>query len=156
MSAALRKSALPGKPSLLAMIGLALSLALPCQPQNPGGIQGGNTGAMTRGVHNIPSDPSDTVGLPMGDPLFQERRMRQLAMETHKAMVSDTDKLLQLVSELSSEISTTNPENFTPDQLRKIAQIEKLAHSVREKMGNTLQGAPDGMQMTPDRPGFHP
>ena len=148
MSAARRNSALLGKRMLCAMPILALGLALPCLAQTPN--PGSNQGTGTRGIRSVPPDPSDMIGLPMGDPVFQERRMRQLALETHKQMVSDTDKLLQLVTELSTEISTTNPRSFTPDQLHKIAQIEKLAHSVREKMGNTLLGAPDNMQGPPD------
>jgi hypothetical protein len=133
-------------------LGLWLTSALPCHAQNGGG---GDTGSMTHGVHNIPSNPNDALNMPIGDPLFQERRLRQLALATHKSMVSDTDKLLELVTELSSEISTTNPEAYTPEQLRKIAQIEKLAHSVKEKMGNTLQGVPDNIQMRPDQPLYH-
>jgi hypothetical protein len=154
MSAARCKFALPGMLTLFAMIGLALSLALPCIAQNPGGSTGTNTGGPTHSMRDIYTDPSESSGLPMGDPVFQERRLRQLAMATHKSMVSDSDKLLELVTELSSEISTTNPATFTPEQLRKIAQIEKLAHSVKEKMGNTLQGAPVNVMETPDPPVF--
>jgi hypothetical protein len=39
--------------------------------------------------------------------------------------------------------------------LRKIAQIEKLAHSVRQKMGDTLQGTQDTMLPMHDGPTFH-
>ena len=60
--------------------------------------------------------------------------MRQLNEAQHKAMVSDTDKLLKLVTEFNAEIGSTNPESLTPEQLRKVAEIEKLAHSVKEKM----------------------
>ena len=81
--------------------------------------------------------------------------MRHLALETHKSMVSDTDKLLQLVTELNSEISARNSGAFTAEQLRKVAQIEKLAHSVRQKMGDTLQGTQDTMLPMRDGPTFH-
>jgi hypothetical protein len=149
MSAAPAKFAPQTKHVLCFMAGLVLALSAPCHAQNPGT----NSGGMPHGVSiPSPSGSSDTFTPPIGgsiDPLFQERRMRQLAKETHKSMVSDTDKLLALVTELSSEISTTNPGAFTPDQLKKIAQIEKLAHNVKEKMGNTLQGVPDNM------PGYH-
>ncbi len=150
MSAAPAKFAPQSRRLLCCMAGLVLALSAPCHAQNPGT----NSGGMPHGVSiGSPSGSSDTFTPPIGgsiDPVFQERRMRQLAMATHKSMVSDTDKLLALVTELSSEISTTNPENFTPDQLRKIAQIEKLAHSVKEKMGSTLQGVPEDM-MGPDQ-----
>ena len=42
-------------------------------------------------------------------------------------MVDDTDKLLKLVTELNSEISRTNTSTLTPEQLRRVAEIEKLA-----------------------------
>ncbi len=159
MSAARVKFSSQPKRLLWALPVLALSLALTLSvPRTMRSNQGGNSGGITHGVHNIPPDPSDTLTPPIAggiDPLFQERRLRQLAMETHKQMVSDTNKLLQLVTELSSEINVSNPRSFTPDQLHKIAQIEKLAHSVKEKMGNTMLGVPANMQASPEGQVFH-
>jgi hypothetical protein len=77
-----------------------------------------------------------------GDPIFQERRLRQLNVAQHKALVSDADKLLKLVSELNAEIDNTNPASLTPDQLRMVAEIEKLAHSVKNRMRNSVQPTP--------------
>ena len=157
MSGARYKSAFPRKFVLDTMPGLALGLwmglALPGLAQKPSP----GTGGVTPGVQSVPSDLSDSLGRPMGpdDPVLQERRLRQLALETHKSMVSDTDKLLQLVTELNSEISARNSGAFTAEQLRKIAQIEKLAHSVRQKMGDTLQGTQDRMPPMHDGPTFH-
>jgi hypothetical protein len=157
MNGARCKSAFPRKFFLGTMPGLALGLGLGlglpglAQKPNPG------TGGMTPGVESTPSNLSDSLGRPVSpdDPVYQERRMRHLALETHKSMVSDTDKLLQLVTELNSEISARNSGAFTADQLRKIAQIEKLAHSVRQKMGDTLQGTQDTMLPMHDGPTFH-
>ena len=89
---------------------------------------------------------------PIGNPVIQERRIRQLGLATHKSMVSDADKLLELATELSNEIGSTNPRSFTPDQLRKIAQIEKLAHNVKDKMRLSLQGPQDTIGAMPDFP----
>jgi hypothetical protein len=49
-------------------------------------------------------------------------------------MVADANKLLKLARELNDEISAANRGTLTPDQLRKIAEIEKLARSVKERM----------------------
>jgi len=68
------------------------------------------------------------------DPVMAERRMRALNTERQKQMVSDASKLLKLAKELNDEVAGTNSDSFTPDQLRKIAEIEKLARSVRERM----------------------
>jgi hypothetical protein len=54
--------------------------------------------------------------------------------------VADTDKLLKLTAELNADIAQTHSTSFTPDQLRLLARIEKLAKSVKDKMSNPVQG----------------
>jgi len=73
------------------------------------------------------------------DPVFQERRMRALNTERQKEMVSDTDKLLKLTTELNAEIAHANSGELTPDEFHKLEKIEKLAKSVKEKMCNPVQ-----------------
>lgn len=73
---------------------------------------------------------------------FQQRRIRQLNAAKYKSIVSNTDKLMKLVEELNAEISSTNPASLTPDQLRKIAAIEKFARSVKDEMRSPVQGSP--------------
>jgi hypothetical protein len=57
-----------------------------------------------------------------------------------KSMVSDTDKLLRLVNHLSAEIAHSQPDALTPGELREVAQIEKLAHNVKDKMSTSVRG----------------
>jgi hypothetical protein len=76
------------------------------------------------------------------DPLLMERRIRALNTERQKLMVADTNKLFRLAKELNQEIATENTGAWTPDQLRKIAEIEKLAHNVRERMATGVSEAP--------------
>jgi hypothetical protein len=87
--------------------------------------------------HSIDNDP-DTPG----DPLWEEKRLRLLNADRQKQLVSDTNKLLKLAHELDSEISSGTPDALTADQLRKLADIEKLAHSVKDKMRESVRGAP--------------
>jgi hypothetical protein len=68
--------------------------------------------------------------------------MSQLIAAKHKSIVANTEKLLKLVTELNAEISSTNPASLTPDQLRKVAAIEKLAHSVKDEMKTPVQATP--------------
>jgi hypothetical protein len=68
------------------------------------------------------------------DPTMTERRIRALNNERQKQLVSDTDKLLKLARELNEEVAKTNADSLTPDELHKIADIEKLARSVRQRM----------------------
>ena len=64
--------------------------------------------------------------------------MKMLNNERHKSLLSDSDKLFKLATELDNEIAKSNLGLLTPDQLRKVAEIEKLAHNVRDKMTQTL------------------
>jgi hypothetical protein len=49
-------------------------------------------------------------------------------------------QLLKLARELEDEVSRTNPGSLTPDQLRKVAEIEKLARGVKDKMSTPVRG----------------
>ena len=108
-------------------------------------------------VSNRPVRPSQpdldqTLSVSPSDPIFQERRLRQLNAVQHKAMVSDADRLLKLVTALNEEIDNTSPASLTPDQLRRVAEIEKLAHSVKDKMRNSVQASPVFLEPTQPLP----
>jgi hypothetical protein len=90
---------------------------------------------------SFPVDSGDAV-----ESLNAERRLNALNEERQKSMASDASKLLQLVTELNEEIARSNGGELTPEQLRMVAEIEKLAHSVRDKMAMSLRGPqPPGM-----------
>jgi hypothetical protein len=120
------------------MLWLALLLALPCGGQAP-----------MRSPNSPTFGGDQTYTGDAGDQVYQERRLRQLYEAQHKSMVSDTDRLLKLVTELNAEIDSTNPSALTPDQLRKVAEIEKLAHSVRDKMRMSVRAAPANIDANP-------
>jgi len=82
------------------------------------------------------TDPSEL------DPVAQQRRLRALNIERQKEMVSDANKLLRLAKELNDEVAAAHEESLTPAQLHKIAEIEKLAHSVKERMTIGVGQAP--------------
>ncbi len=67
--------------------------------------------------------------------------MNALNLARQKAMISDADKLLKLAKEVNDEIAAKDVTSLTDDQLRKIAEIEKLAHSVKEKMADGVPQA---------------
>lgn len=62
------------------------------------------------------------------------KRLNALNADRQKKLIADTNKLLSMATELNAEMSGANAASLTPDQLRKVAQMEKLARSVREKM----------------------
>jgi hypothetical protein len=77
---------------------------------------------------------------PESDPVDNEKLLRALNADRQKSMVSDTDKLLRLVDHLNAEIAHSQPDALTPGELREVAQIEKLAHNVKDKMSTSVRG----------------
>lgn len=71
--------------------------------------------------------------------VFQERRIKALNTERQKKLVSDTNKLLKLTNQLNAEIGNEQASAFTPEELRMLARIEKLAKSVKNKMSTPIQ-----------------
>ena len=62
------------------------------------------------------------------------KRVLMLNAARQKSLVSDTEKLLRLAKELNDEMAGADSANMTDAQLRKVAEIGKLAKSVKEKM----------------------
>jgi len=61
--------------------------------------------------------------------------MEKKANEQRQAELKrDTDKLLQLSTELKQYVDKSNENVLSVDVLRKAEEIEKLAHSVKTKM----------------------
>ncbi|HEY1637040.1 MAG TPA: hypothetical protein VGF62_00840, partial [Rhizomicrobium sp.] len=61
----------------------------------------------------------------------------------------DTAKLLKLATELNEEIAKSNPGALSAGQLRKVAEMEKLAHDIREKMIMSVRGPQFNMDAAP-------
>jgi hypothetical protein len=69
----------------------------------------------------------------------QEKRLRALNAERQRSLVSDTNRLLQLVNELNAELSSANTASLTSAQVHKMDQVEKLAHNVKQKMSTSVR-----------------
>jgi hypothetical protein len=54
--------------------------------------------------------------------------------ERQKRLVADTDKLLALATDLKEQVDKTNKNILSIDVIKKADEIEKLAHSVKERM----------------------
>jgi hypothetical protein len=102
--------------------------------------------ALPGGAQNIPQQPRapmpQPIGQKVGDNLDdyggdfsqQEERMRALNRERQKSLVSDTNKLLKLATELDMEVKNAGGNSLSSSEMRKLATIEKLAHNVKDKM----------------------
>jgi hypothetical protein len=82
-----------------------------------------------------PRDPTAPIG-DEGD--LRDRLTRDMAKkaneERHVALKNDTDKLLKLAVELKSYVDKSGPNVLSVDVVKKAEEIEKLAHSVKDKM----------------------
>ena len=65
----------------------------------------------------------------------RERRMeRERNQARQAALKKDTDKLLELATQLKEYVDKTNENVLSVDVIKKAEEIEKLSKSVREKM----------------------
>jgi hypothetical protein len=84
--------------------------------------------------------PPTTGSIPAGDDAneAQERLARDMAKKAnqtrHAVLKSDTDKLLKLAVELKDYVDKSNENVLSLDVVKKADEIEKLAHSVKDKM----------------------
>jgi hypothetical protein len=62
------------------------------------------------------------------------------ATERKKQIAADSAQLLRLANDLKSEVDKTNKDTLSLNVIRKADEIEKLAHSVRER--TKLAGVP--------------
>jgi hypothetical protein len=64
-----------------------------------------------------------------------EREMAKKAnLERQADLKRDTEKLLKLANELKESVDKTNEGTLSVDVVKKAEEIEKLAHSVKDKM----------------------
>jgi len=117
---------------------LALVLALPGGAQNPTPQPVGGLGQQMGQNADNPLAERDAQQYSVEE----ARRLRTLNGLRQKSLVEDTNKLLKLAAELNAEVSSAHPDALTAEQLHKLAEIEKLARSVKEKMSAPVSGTP--------------
>jgi hypothetical protein len=91
-----------------------------------------------------PSPDSDKSAVPTEAP--QQVRDQQTPKpapndarsEREKQIAEDNAKLLKLATDLKAEVDKTSIDTLSLSVIRKADEIEKLAHSVREKMKQTV------------------
>jgi|SRR5580704_8960777 hypothetical protein len=64
------------------------------------------------------------------------RQAQLLRVQRQKQLISDSDKLLKLATDLKQQIDNTPAETLSADSVKKAAEIEKLAHSLRQRLKN--------------------
>jgi hypothetical protein len=65
---------------------------------------------------------------------LEHSMVKKMNEERHTALKNDTDKLLKLAVELKAYVDKSNANVLSLDVIKKAEEIEKLAHSVKDKM----------------------
>ena len=71
------------------------------------------------------------------DPFAAQRKQDMVKKQNElrqQEIKKDTDKLLELANELKQYVDKTNENIISLDVIKKAEQIEKLAHTVKDKM----------------------
>lgn len=75
---------------------------------------------------------ADAPNAPGGSNALKLEHMRE--DERHKRLESDMAKLVELTNQLKVEVDKATKDELSLDVVRKAAEIEKLAHDVKERM----------------------
>ena len=86
--------------------------------------------------------PDKSVNMDSSDMTQAQHRLRLLNVARQKAMISDADKLLALARELNAGVDEKGVALTTGQRGRLAGEIEKLAHSVKDRMTNAIAEAP--------------
>ncbi len=81
---------------------------------------------------------SDTAG--RVDPVVEARRLQMQRIVVRQSLEADSAKLLQLAKELDDEIAQTQPEMLTQTELKRYAEIGKLARKMKSDMKSFQSG----------------
>ncbi len=127
----------------------ACAMAVICAAQSPvsgaaaGSRQTGLQASTTSGMQTGSPTPASVGG---NSPLGAAGRLDEITSpfpdasrlkrndERQRRLVSDTQKLLALTSQLKAEVASTGAESMSPEMLKQMDEIEKLAKSVKDKM----------------------
>lgn len=75
----------------------------------------------------------NTQGIPPPD-INDKQHVKARNEERQKELKADTEKLLELATELKQYVDKTNSSVLSVDVIHKAEEIEKLAKKVKEKM----------------------
>lgn len=97
------------------------------------GQNSGQGPAQIPGLSSSPGFPPDERDNP--EHAKMERAMAKKANRERQAELQrDTDNLLKLANQLKQYVDKSNENTLSLDVVKKAEEIEKLAHSVKEKM----------------------
>jgi hypothetical protein len=106
----------------------------------PGSVSGGQLqppGTQSNRLPGIQQPKPGGIDPDEPDPLAPHREQKQAELrnvDRQKRLVADTDKLLALATDLKQQVDKSTKDTLSVDVIKKADEIEKLAHSVKERM----------------------
>ena len=100
------------------------------------GSGGGRLGSLT-GQAGVPVTPMPSESDTPTSPQTEEEQAKMRNVERQKQLVADAQKLLSLANELKADVDKSTKDTLSLDVIRKADEIERLAHTVKEKMKGT-------------------
>jgi|HubBroStandDraft_1064217.scaffolds.fasta_scaffold576618_1 hypothetical protein len=125
-------------PRLSYCAGIILILALTGMAQNPT-VPGGEL-RMDRmnQVTPINQAPDPNTQMLMHDQQSKQQNFAAANKERRKQIADDSARLVKLATDLKDEVYKATKDTLSLNVIRKADDIEKLAHSVKEKMKLTV------------------
>jgi hypothetical protein len=106
----------------------------------PGRVTGGQMqppGTQSNRIPGVQQPKSGVIDPDEPDPMAPHREQQQAQLrnaDRQKRLVADTDKLLALATDLKQQVDKSTKDTLSVDVIKKADEIEKLAHSVKERM----------------------
>ena len=82
--------------------------------------------------------PDPNTQMEMREQQTKQQDYTAANLERRKQIAEDSARLLKLATDLKSEVDKTTKDTLSLGVIRKADEIEKLAHSVKEKMKLTV------------------
>jgi len=112
------------RPKCIVWVLCVILFAVPCFCQGPPE----RTPGQRRDLGNAPADEQDA------EARMAHEAEKRASEDRYAALKTDTDKLLKLAVELKAYVDKSNEHVLSLDVVKKAEEIEKLAHSVKDKM----------------------
>jgi hypothetical protein len=113
--------------SILLFACVAIHAQTPMQGRDPS-FTSPNAGSMS---HESMSDGAGRI-----DPVEAARIQQVQKFQIRQSIAEDSTRLVQLAQQLSDQISHDQPDTLTQAELKKYAEIGKLAHKLKTEMKN--------------------
>jgi hypothetical protein len=89
---------------------------------------------LSASVHPLAQGPRPGIAKEPIEEKWERDRKKAINKDRQADLKKDTDKLLQLATELKQYVDKTNENMLSVEVLKKTEEIEKLAKRIREKM----------------------